>query len=145
MVSSEQIYAEVNGILNLLGEDYIRKLPIELYELIQNKKSKEINIKYKDINQIVEKNTSKEAISIIALFHLNYWCDTAEKDVINKLLKENFILNQAEARKKYDTSQLFKAKKINIGETKVDNYELVQVKGKSLFTRIIEKIKSFFK
>ena len=108
MVSSEQIYAEVYGILNFLGEDYIKKIPHKLYRLIQDKKSKLVNIKYEKMEQIVEKNTSKEAISMIALLHLNYWCDLEEKNVINLMLNKNYYLNEAEKKKKYDVDKIFK-------------------------------------
>ena len=146
MVSSEQIYTEVDGILNLLGEDYIKKLPPKLYELIQTKKSKQENIIYEGINQIAEKNTSKEAISIIALFHLNYWCNVEEKEDISLLLNKNHYLNEQEKKERYEVDKLFKnVNNRQIVKNDLKSVELLPMEKKNFFRRFIEKIRGFFK
>ena len=40
-IKTKEIYSEVYGILNMLGNNYIMKLPSSLYKMIEEKKSNE--------------------------------------------------------------------------------------------------------
>lgn len=143
MVSNQQIYTEVYGILDFLGEDYINKLPHELYKLVLDNKFKEKSITYKEINEIIEKNTSREAISIIALFHQNYWSTQTEKDDINKLLKKNYILKQSKIKEKYNPDNLFKNRRKN--EESQENAALIEYKKENFFEKLLNGIIKFLK
>ena len=72
---TQEIYSEVYSILNLLGDYFINKLPTSLYEMIKKEKSSTYNPQYSKKIDLNEQNIKRESLSMIAIFHLNYWCN----------------------------------------------------------------------
>ncbi len=131
------IYTEVYNILNLLGKEYINKLPKSLYEIIEKNSIENRKIKYKSLDEINKNNVSKASISMIALFHINYWCENQEeKDSLNLIFKNNYINNENEKRKKYNPDNIFTKKSIKINNTEETNLP-VTIKKESFFRKII--------
>lgn len=111
-VSTQEIYSEVYSILNLLGSSYITKLPKSLFKMIEEEKSNAYNPQYSENQSLNEQNVKRESLSMIALFHLNYWCNSdEEKEQLKQLLKNNEEKHQAEIREKYNPDNLFKKHK----------------------------------
>ena len=75
----KDIYSEVYAILNMLGKEYINKLPNDIYNIIKEEKSTEYNPIYATTVALDKQDVKKETISIIAFLHLNYWCNEEEK------------------------------------------------------------------
>ena len=146
-IQRKEMYSEVYSVLNLLGEKYIKKLPISLINMIKDERKKEYNPKYDLKANLAEQNIRRESLSMIALLHLNYWCESEEeKDSLKELLKNNEEIHQAEIREKYNPDNLFKnrikEKKKLIKEEK-EQTMLVPVK-ENFFTRFIKKLKNIF-
>ena len=145
----KEIYSEVYSILNLLGDKYISKLPNSLYKMIEEKKSETYNPTYNSINNLKNQNIKRESISMIALFHLNYWCNSEkEKQNLRNIFKENEIKHQTELNEKYNTDNLFKNRKSTpIKEEIIEEQEksLTTINKENIFKKIINKIMSFFK
>ena len=142
-IKTKEIYSEVYEILILLGNRFINELPNELFELIKKEKLDSYNPKY-DLNvSLEEQNIKRESIAMIALFYLNYWCESEEeKEQLKKKFQENEDKYQKELREKYNTDNLFKNKRIETQKTE----ELGMVKyNKSFFRRIIDKIKGMLR
>ena len=85
----KDIYSEVYAILNMLGKEYINKLPNDIYNIIKEEKSSEYNPVYATTVSLDRQVVKKESISIIAFLHLNYWCDEEEKIKLRELFDEN--------------------------------------------------------
>ncbi len=140
-------YAEVNAVLESMAEEYTNKIPIKLKKLISNYRNKSYSVKY-DLNKpLHEQNISKEALSIIALIHLNYWCkDETEKNKLYKIFQDNEIKNENEKRLKYSPNNLFKSKKIfatdNNQEANQNNQ--ITVYKENILQRCINFIKKIF-
>ena len=142
-IKTKEIYSEVYSILNMLGESYIEKLPSKLYNMIKEEKSAEYNPQYDGTIALEQQNITKEALSMIALFHLNYWCNSEEeKHELNKLFNENEEKYQAELREKYNTDNLFKNRNNN-AENISSEQAIVEYK-EPFFKRIINRIKDLF-
>ena len=146
-IQRKEMYSEVYSVLNLLGEKYIKKLPISLINMIKDERKKEYNPKYDLKANLAEQNIRRESLSMIALLHLNYWCESEEeKDSLKELLKNNEEIHQAEIREKYNPDNLFKNRikeeKKLIKEEK-EQTMLVPVK-ENFFTRFIKKLKNIF-
>ena len=111
MTTNSNIYTEVDAVLDSIGEEYKSKVPIKLIKLIKKYKNDLYPVKY-DLNKpLHEQNISKEALSIIALIHLNYWCkDENEKKELYKIFQDNEIKNENEKRLKYSPNNIFKNK-----------------------------------
>ena len=85
----KDIYSEVYAILNMLGKEYINKLPKDIYNIIKEEKSTEYNPVYATTVALDKQDVKKETISIIAFLHLNYWCNEDEKIKLRELFDEN--------------------------------------------------------
>ena len=144
-VQTQEIYSEVYSILNLLGESYIKKLPVSLFNMIKEEKRQDYNPKYDSIINLEQQNIKRETLSMIALFHLNYWCNSdEEKNELKTLFKTNEEKHQAEIREKYNTDNLFRKHSLQQEESTITN-EVAMVEYKEpLFKRIINKIKEIF-
>ena len=145
---TKEIYSEVYGILNMLGENYIKKLPASLYKMILEEKLDEYNPKYNSNIELEQQGVKKETLSMIALFHLNYWCNTPkEKEKLKKILKENEEKYKEELKEKYNSDNLFKNKKqpiINRQEKLEETVAMVEYKN-NILKKIINKIFSILK
>lgn len=144
-VQTQEIYSEVYSILNLLGESYIKKLPVSLFNMIKEEKRQDYNPKYDSKINLEQQNIKRETLSMIALFHLNYWCNSdEEKNELKTLFKTNEEKHQAEIREKYNPDNLFKKRSTQQEEYAVTN-EVAMVEYKEpLFRRFINKIKRIF-
>ena len=144
-VATQEMYSEVYSILNLLGSSYITKLPKSLFKMIEEEKSSTYNLQYSEDQSLSEQNIKRESLSMIALFHLNYWCNSdEEKEQLKQLLKNNEEKHQAEIREKYNPDNLFKNnKQETIQEANVNSNNLAIVEYKeSILKKFINKIKS---
>lgn len=137
---AKDIYIEVYSILNLLGEEYINKLPKSIYTIIENNITDKNQFKYKSLSDIKEDNILKDSINMIALLHLNYWCESEkEKQELNLLFENNRIENENLKRQKYNPDDIFKNRKGQI-EAVENSFAIVEYKES-----IFEKIKNWFK
>lgn len=144
-VGTQEMYSEVYSILNLLGSSYITKLPKSLFKMIEEEKSSTYNLQYSEDQSLSEQNIKRESLSMIALFHLNYWYNSdEEKEQLKQLLKNNEEKHQAEIREKYNPDNLFKNnKQETIQEANVNSNNLAIVEYKeSILKKFINKIKS---
>ena len=142
-VKTKEIYSELYGVLILLGDEYINKLPNDLINLIIEKRDISYNPQYVDDMPLNKQNIKKETISLIALLHLNYWCEgVEEKNQIEYLLKKNEEEYQNKLRAKYNPDNLFKRYKEEKNSIQ-DDVAMVVYK-ESLFKKIINKIKQKF-
>ncbi len=144
-IKTKETYSEVYSILKMLGENYITKLPSQLYQMIKEEKSNEYNPQYDSTIALEQQNIKKETISMIALFHLNYWCNSQEeKQELKKLFEDNEVKYQVELREKYNPDNLFKKRNSQQEENIITNQVSMVEYKKPLFKRIINKIKIIF-
>ena len=84
------MFNEVYSVLNLLGREYIYKLPNNVYEFIKNERDPNyefnINMERDVISQI-----SKDALAFISYLNLKYWATLEEQRELIKIYKENDI------------------------------------------------------
>ena len=73
---TKEIYSEVYEVLMCLGERFIEKIPYKLMNLIKEEKLDSYNPKYDLSLPLEEQNIKEETIDMIALFYLNYWCES---------------------------------------------------------------------
>ena len=91
-MTKEKIYSEVYAVLHMLGNKYIEKVPHGLMEIIENRRDITYNPIYVSSVSIEDQGISRDSLSMIALIHLNYWCDSElEKSELKKVLSINKI------------------------------------------------------
>ena len=131
----KDIYSEVYAILNMLGKEYINKLPKDIYNIIKEEKSTEYNPLYATTVALDRQDVKKETISIIAFLHLNYWCDKEEKIKLRELFDENEDKYQEEL-KQQENQEIEQENE----ETQDDNE--IEV-GKEFLSMIVYKEENF--
>lgn len=137
-IKTQEIYSEVYSVLNMLGDNYIKKLPTSLFNMIVEEKKQDYNPIYNSKKNLEEQNIKRESISMIALFHLNYWCDSEEeKKQLNELFKNNYDKKQADMREKYNPDNIFKK------EPEIENDVAIIEYKETIFSKFLNKIKKF--
>ena len=147
---TKEVYSEVNSFLNLLLEEDRIKIPLKLRKLINDERLKDYNPQYSFEKPIDEQEISDEALAMIALLHINYWCnDNEEKERINNILKNNEDKYQAELLEKYNPDNLFKKQKSEIlnleNNTITEETAIIEYKQNNFLKKIFDKIKHLFK
>ncbi len=147
-IKTKETFSEVNLVLDMLGEQYINKLPSRLYKTIQESSDKTYT---KEITSIDKNHIKKESLAILAVLYLKYWCDSnKEKELLVKMFSENEKKHQAELQEKYDLEKVFKDRKVTPNTSddgkKTDiNVLPIEIKQENIFKRIIKRILSFFR
>ena len=152
-VINTKTYSEIYEILNILGKDFINKLPEKLYLLIDKERDKNYTPNLLRENGILdESKISKETIALFSVLNINYFIqDEEEKKKWLNTFKENEIKHQEELRKKYSPDNIFKNRVIsdgiyseNIENKPIKNEKsLIKVK-ESVFSKIVRSIKNIF-
>lgn len=142
-IKTKEIYSEVYQVLNLLGNEYINKLPTSLLNMLREKRDIGYTPEYTEDIPLSKQNIQKETLGIIALLYLNYWCENEkEKDELKQTLKYNEDKYQLELRNKYNPEDIFrKYNQKNIIEKQSGMIEYKE----NLFKKIIRKVKSILK
>jgi len=148
-IKTKEIYSEVYQVLNLLGNEYIDKLPTSLINILKEKREINYNPQYTDDIPLNEQNIKKETISIIVLLYLNYWCkDDNEISEVKNILKENENKYQVELREKYNPDNIFSNQHRNSSiDNAQNNQELALIERKNIkwYKKIWKTIKNFFR
>lgn len=71
---SQNAYAEVDAILNLMDDKYTKMIPKKIRTMIKVKKTKDYNKKIVSDQSLAEQEISDEALAILAALNYNYWC-----------------------------------------------------------------------
>ena len=136
---TKKVYSEVYAFLNIVSEEDRNKIPKKLKEMIEEEREKEYTPSYTFEIPIEEQEISDEAIAMIALLHLNYWCeDENEKERLNEIFNENEKKYQDELREKYNPDNLFKNKKYKeeqLSEEQTNSVAMVEYK-ETIFSKL---------
>lgn len=156
----KRAYSELYAILQMLGKEYIDKIPEKIYKSIESRKDDTYNPIYNDMEEVLEGRVKRKTVSMLALLDYNYF-STSETD----RMYMRYILEENENKYKKDKNE-YKIVDIDEDQKKVDdnikepehinnsNYnninknEIIEYKEsgiKKLFNNIILKIKEIFK
>ncbi len=100
------MYNEVYSFLNLLGNEYIEKLPNNVYEYIKKERIPDYNANInpaKNISSQISKNT----LAFISYLNLKYWTTSEEQQELITIYKENDIKKES-LKQKYNPEKIFK-------------------------------------
>lgn len=144
-MNSPQVYAEVYEILNVLGKDYINKLPKKFYKYIEEARDKNSIVEF-DINKNpLEQDISEDASYIVTYLNLEYWCTQEEKEkLINEYIKNDEIFYN-KMREKYNPDEIFK-KNVLLEDENNQNILPTNIKSKdNILKKLIKKIFNILK
>lgn len=138
---TELAYAEVDAILELLEDEYLKKIPAQVREFFKKEKNKEYRININAKIGLDEQNLKDETISILTLLQINYLCDSEEEkqEILNELY-ENDRLKEEELREKYNPDNIFKSKVKIDKNINSENVAIMKYRECSIIKRILDKI-----
>lgn len=139
--STKDAYAEVDAILNLMDEKYIKVIPKKLRTMIKAKKTKDYTKKIVSNRPLAEQDLSEEALSILAALNYNYWC----KDEIRKKELLKIYSNNEKDLKEDEISNLNNTIENMSQEVKQEMLGLIIYKEPKWYEKIFTKFLKFFK
>lgn len=134
-IETKKAYAEILEVLKVLPKEYVDKVPPQIINLFEEEKMNGYAIMFDNSNLISKDSLRAETLELLAMLNYQYWCD--DESLKNKFY-EIYSLND----------EIGVKEKLNIeGTVKQSQEECLQmvVVKDNFFTRLIEKIKLFFK
>ena len=148
MVDYNKRLVEVDEILNYLSEEDLLKIPEDVRKVIKENKDKEYVWEYDETKPLKDQNVSRDTIAFLAYLNMEYLLNEEQKQLMQQIYELNEKKLEEAKAEKYGIEDLFKRNKPQLEEPKeteqIQEQALVEYK-ESLFTKMINKIKSFFK
>ena len=132
---------EIEYILRKLEDEYIKKIPQEIWDYIEKNKDKNYIFKYDDSKNLLEQNLNIDTISILTYINIEYLLDEKQKMEIIEFLRKDEAIAEQEKAKLYNPEDLFKNKK----ESKQQETSLVEVKIEKWYEKVFAFFKNMFK
>ncbi len=136
-------YAEVNQILDLLGNEYKNKIPEKIINLFYEKEDKNYKINISSEKELRRSNISKTALTIISILNLKYWVTNKEErqELENKYKENDRIFN--EKINIYKDYNWLNKRKDDFRQNIVEETSLVNIKKEGIFTKIRSFLNKF--
>ena len=132
---------EVEFILKKLDAEYIRKIPQEIWDYIEENKDKNYVFTYDNNKTLVEQNLNIDTISILTYINMEYLLDEQQKKEMIEFLRKDEAAAEQEKAKNYNPDDLFKNRK----ESKKQETSLVEVKIEKWYEKIFAFFRNVFK
>lgn len=132
---------EVNEILTYLPKEYRQRLPLRLYQFIQENKSEDYVFEYNEDISLEEQDLKRETKSLIAILLLKYW-DKENRDELLQMYAQNEKNFQEEIDQKYDVD-IFK--KQNITKEVPEETAMVVYQKQNIFVKFFKNVYDFIK
>ena len=134
---------EVDEILNYLTEEELQKIPKDVRKVIKENKDKEYIWKYDESKELKDQGICRDTIVILSYLNMEYLLDEEQKELMKQIHELNERKTEQEKANQYSSDNLFK--KSNLEEVKQTQENALVIYKESFFTKIINKIKNFFK
>ena len=156
----KRAYSELYAILQMLGKEYIEKIPEKIYKTIESRRDDTYNPIFKDIEEVLEGRVKRKTVSMIALLDYNYFSITeTDRMYMRYILEENEnkykknkseyeIVDIDEGQKKVDDNIKEPEHINNSNYNNINKNQIIEYKEngiKKIFNNIILKIKEIFK
>jgi len=137
---------EVDYILKKMDEEYIKKIPQEVFDYINENMDKSHEFNYDEEKTLLEQNLHIDTVSILTYINTEFLLDGVQKKELMDLLKKDELILEQEKSKKYNANDIFKKKnqKIKKEESKPHDIAIIEY-TESIFKKLIDKIKNIFK
>lgn len=137
-------YAEVLQILKHLSKDEFNKIPREKIMFYEENSDKTHKFKYDPKKELYNQEVLRETNIIIVKLYNDYFANETQKQTLKKILNENEMDYQEKLRERYNPDNIFGKSDKDVSKKDVEINEIVAFKNKSFFSKLIDKIKSFF-
>jgi len=126
----------------------LQKIPEDIRQIIKENKDKEYVWEYDESKELKDQGLSRDTIIILSYLNMEYLLNEKQKKIMKQIHELNERKAEEEKSKQYSIEDLFKKSKVE--EEKKEKKEQIQensliVYKESFFTKMINKIKNFFK
>lgn len=132
---------EVETILKKLDENYINKIPTEIWDFIEKNKDDQYTFFYDDNIELLNQNLNIDTIAILSYINMQYLLDEKSKKEVEEILIKDGAFLEQQKMKKYNPENIFKNKE-NIENKGEIDVSMIEVKEKYKW---YQKIISFFR
>ena len=144
MVEENKRLVEVEYILKKLDDEYIKKIPQEIWDYIDENKDRSYIFNYDGNKTLVEQNLSIDTISILTYINIKYLLNEQQKKEMLKFLREDMAIAEQEKAKLYTTDELFKDKQNNKQQEKQETM-LIEIKKEKWYKKAFTFMKGLFR
>lgn len=146
-MNKKNSYVEILEILKYMDKIYVDKIPKELIKFFEENKANNYSFKFDSTVELDKQNLNDNTLALLAMLNLNYWCESEKhkKELISRY-NDNEKKYQEKLHEKYNSDNLFKKKhqKNKIEEKNSENEVAIVEYKKSIFKKIINKIRGIF-
>lgn len=137
---TKETYSELYEFLELIGNEYVSKIPNKLLKLFEENRSENYTPHINPNVLISEQELNEDTLTIIAFLNLKYWCnDDEEIKKLKAVYKQNEDIYQSNLNKQFDYKDIFKNKTKEYEPTTTT--EMVEYKPIPFYKKIINIIK----
>ena len=111
-------YVEVLEIISHFSEEDFKKIPKSEIDFYNENKDNEYEFKINPNIDLNEQNISREANAILVALYRDYFATEYQKQILEKLLKQNEQKEEEKKREKYNPDDIFKKDK---EDSKIEN------------------------
>lgn len=111
-------YVEVLEIISHFSEEDFKKIPKSKIDFYNENKDNEYEFKINPNIDLNEQNISREANAILVALYRDYFATENQKQILEKLLKQNEQKEEEKKREKYNPDDIFKKDK---EDSKIEN------------------------
>ena len=79
MMIDKKTFSETYALILALGEDYIQKLPDDVFDFIKSQSERYLMPQIDENKPLDQQGLSKNAMAMIAILRLEYWCNSEEE------------------------------------------------------------------
>lgn len=144
MLSNEysEAITETLDILKHTRKEDVNKISSKFMDFLNINASKTYKPELDHTKRIAEMNLKHKTKVILAIIYKKFWCNNEEQEQFDKILAENDLKREKEAREKYNPNNIFKDENTSTIKPK-NNVAMIEHK-ETIFERIINKLKNIF-
>lgn len=102
------VLTETYEIITNMGNEYINKIPKEIWRIIRENRNEDYNFSYDSSKRLSKQNIKKATITLLSYINLNYWCNSEERKELKEIYKRNEQKLEEKKRIKYDSDNILK-------------------------------------
>lgn len=149
----KRAYSELYAILQMLGKEYIDKIPEKIYKTIEKRKDDTYNPVYNDMEEVLEGRVKRKTVSILALLDYNYFSKSETDRMYMRYILEENESKYTKEKKDYrivginneNVNSTSDMNDLNIGLNRNEMIEYKESGIKKIFNNIILKIMELFR
>lgn len=143
--NDKETLAEVNEILKYTDSSIVEMIPVKIRNFIQNNMNINSNFKVNKNVDLFEQPISQETKRILAEIYRKYICTDEERKALEILDKKQLLQEEELKKQMYNMDNLFVDNNKKCKNQTYSQNELVEIKEKSIVSKIFEKIKNLLK